>query len=77
MPSWSSCDAKCDFTATIWIGLPFNIIQEVLVHPNCSVIHGIAEVIWSELFNKLCLAIVHKKITIFSNFLIIQLFLAR
>lgn len=46
MLSWSSRDAKCDFTATIQIELPFNIIQEVLIHKNYSVIHKLAQVIW-------------------------------
>lgn len=36
-----------------------------------------AKVISSELFNKLCLAVIHKEFTMFLNFLIIQLFLAR
>lgn len=46
MLSWSSQDAKCGFTATIQIELPFNIIQEVLIHKNYSVIRRMAQVIW-------------------------------
>lgn len=46
MLSWSSQDAKCDFTAAILIELPFNIIQGVLIHKNYSVIQKMAQVIW-------------------------------
>lgn len=70
MLSWNSQDAKCDFTATIQIELPFNVIQEILIHKNYSVIHKMAQVIWMNY-------LINFAFLLFLNFLIIQLFLAR